>query len=605
MTEQRQKYSKRRERYKAGLKKLQFSKDSIDQMNKGLKRLLPKITKITEENEILIAAIAERMPSVEEARKVVKDETAIAEEEQKRVKTIQQECELDLAEALPMLEDAQNALNTLKKNDIDEVKSFRTPPGGVLLVMEAVCLMLEATPDRIPDPNDPSRKINEWWSASKRLLGDSSLLQRLSDFDRDRMDKKIMSVIREQYVSDKNFNEESLTKISVAATGLCLWVRAMACYDSAIRVVRPKRESLDQANEKLLVAQEELEVKRDQLKVIEKDLSTLTSKMGRAVKKLNGLKSEEELCRLKLLRAEELLESLGPEKDRWRSEVDYCTECEMKLPGDVLMAVCLISHTGNVDEKTRSILCEKFVAKIIKEKLPHTQATMDCSSSLLLHVLGSTVEARQWKNDGLSSDAFTVENAIMVHQSGDRFPLLIDPQGRATEWIKATQRNHAKRKRKNDSSKIKADVVSTAEEKSNGHATTATTATTTATNQFIILRSTDDSLLRDLVVAAECGFHVLLEHCDYDHLLSPLDMFLTRSKIILKEGEVGEASGTARGTTHILNLPATISTMGADPNFFMYMTRIIADITQTAPENIFALGSVTELLNNIVVPKFD
>jgi len=35
------------------------------------------------------------------------------------------------------------------------------------------------------------------------------------------------------------------------------------------------------------------------------------------------------------------------------------------------------------------------------------------------------------------------------------------------------------------------------------------------------------------------------------------------------------------------------------------MTRMIADITQIAPENILALGSVTELSNNIVVPKFD
>ena len=41
-----------------------------------------------------------------------------------------EECETDLAEALPMLEDAQNALNTLRKSDIDEVRSFRKVCGA-------------------------------------------------------------------------------------------------------------------------------------------------------------------------------------------------------------------------------------------------------------------------------------------------------------------------------------------------------------------------------------------------------------------------------------------------------------------------------------------
>jgi dynein heavy chain len=51
------------------------------------------------------------------------------------------EAEKDLAEALPALDKALKALNTLNKNDISEIKTFSSPPAGVLLVMEAICVV--------------------------------------------------------------------------------------------------------------------------------------------------------------------------------------------------------------------------------------------------------------------------------------------------------------------------------------------------------------------------------------------------------------------------------------------------------------------------------
>ena len=45
----------------------------------------------------------------------------------------------DLDEALPALESAIAALQTLNKSDITEVKSMVRPPNGVKLVMEAIC----------------------------------------------------------------------------------------------------------------------------------------------------------------------------------------------------------------------------------------------------------------------------------------------------------------------------------------------------------------------------------------------------------------------------------------------------------------------------------
>lgn len=59
------------------------------------------------------------------------------------VKAVQADAQADLDVALPTLEKALKALDSLTKNDITEVKSFAKPPPAVQVVMEAVCILLE------------------------------------------------------------------------------------------------------------------------------------------------------------------------------------------------------------------------------------------------------------------------------------------------------------------------------------------------------------------------------------------------------------------------------------------------------------------------------
>jgi dynein heavy chain len=60
----------------------------------------------------------------------VSEEEAVAAGEAAKVQAIKDECEADLAEALPALQAAVKALDTLTKNDITEVKGMKSPPAG-------------------------------------------------------------------------------------------------------------------------------------------------------------------------------------------------------------------------------------------------------------------------------------------------------------------------------------------------------------------------------------------------------------------------------------------------------------------------------------------
>lgn len=73
--------------------------------------------------------------------------------------SLQDECEGDLAEAMPALEAALAALDTLNPSDISLVKAMQNPPGPVKLVMESICVMKGMKPERKPDPTGSGNHV--------------------------------------------------------------------------------------------------------------------------------------------------------------------------------------------------------------------------------------------------------------------------------------------------------------------------------------------------------------------------------------------------------------------------------------------------------------
>lgn len=85
---------------------------------------------------------------VEPKKAIVDADVAKAEAAAAAAKAIKTECEEALSEAIPILEAAISALDTIKPADIKLVQSFKNPPGAIKVVMEAVCVLLDAKPLR-------------------------------------------------------------------------------------------------------------------------------------------------------------------------------------------------------------------------------------------------------------------------------------------------------------------------------------------------------------------------------------------------------------------------------------------------------------------------
>lgn len=94
---------------------------------------------------------------------------------------------------MPILNAAIAALNTLTPADIAVVKTMKSPPAGVRLVCEALCVLKGIKPDRVNDAAT-GRKIEDYWGPSKKMLGDMKFLESLLTFDKDNVPPAIIKV---------------------------------------------------------------------------------------------------------------------------------------------------------------------------------------------------------------------------------------------------------------------------------------------------------------------------------------------------------------------------------------------------------------------------
>nr|CAD7446891.1 unnamed protein product [Timema bartmani] len=223
-----------KQRYVGGLDRLLSASEDVMKLQKDLSDLKPELEKAAGETLKMMTRIERETVEVERASGLVREDEKVANVQAAAAQALKKECEADLAQAIPILEDAIAALNTLKPTDITLVKSMKNPPDAIKLVMAAVCVMKDVKPDRILDAAS-GRRVMDYWGPSKRILGDMYFLQSLKDFDKDSIAPAIMKKIRSEFLPNKDFKPHVVAKASSAAEGLCKWVIAMDMYDAVAK----------------------------------------------------------------------------------------------------------------------------------------------------------------------------------------------------------------------------------------------------------------------------------------------------------------------------------------------------------------------------------
>ncbi|XP_057342987.1 dynein axonemal heavy chain 3 isoform X2 [Manis pentadactyla] len=418
-----------RNRYLTGLQKLDFAASQVAVMQVELTALQPQLIHTSEETDKMMVKIEEETREADTKKFLVQADEKEANAAAAIAQGIKNECEGDLAEAMPALEAALTALDTLNPADISLVKSMQNPPGPVKLVMESICVMKGLKPERKPDASSSGKMIEDYWGVSRKILGDLKFLESLKTYDKDNIPLVIMKRIRERFIDHPDFQPAVIKNVSSACEGLCKWVRAMEVYDRVAKVVAPKRERLKEAEGKLDTQMQELNQKRAELKLVEDRLQALNNDFEEMNTKKKMLEENIELCSQKLIRAEKLISGLGGEKDRWTEAARQLGIQYTNLTGDVLVSSGTVAYLGAFTVDYRSRCQKQWLAQCKNKVIPGS------SDFSLSNTLGDPIKIHAWQIAGLPIDSFSIDNGIIVSNSR-RWALMIDPQGQANKWIK-------------------------------------------------------------------------------------------------------------------------------------------------------------------------
>ncbi|KAE8291050.1 Dynein heavy chain 11, axonemal Axonemal beta dynein heavy chain 11 Ciliary dynein heavy chain 11 [Larimichthys crocea] len=420
------------ERLENGLQKLQTTASQVEDLKAKLAVQEVELWQRNTDIEALLDKIGQQTDKLNQER-------AVADEEEQKVAAIQaevtkqqQETEEDLAKAEPALQAANAALNTLNRLNLTELRTFPNPPAIVTNVSAAVLVLLSPQ-GRIPKDRS--------WKASKMVMSKvDDFLQALVNFDKEHIPEATVRCVRDEHLSDPEFNPEFVRQKSSAAAGLCAWVINIIRFHEVFCEVEMKRMCLAQANADLAEAAEKLEVIRKKLAELDSSLETLTTAFEKATSEKLRFQEEVNRTNKTIELANRLVKGLESENVRWAHSVAQYHEQEETLSGDVLLTAAFISYAGSFSKKYRKELLDNLWMPFLRsQKIPILMT--DGLDPVLM--LTDDAMVAQWNNEGLPGDKMSTQNATILTNC-ERWPLLIDPQLQGIKWIKSRYGNNLK-----------------------------------------------------------------------------------------------------------------------------------------------------------------
>eukprot|EP00931_Biecheleriopsis_adriatica_P056393 TRINITY_DN33417_c0_g1_i2.p1 TRINITY_DN33417_c0_g1~~TRINITY_DN33417_c0_g1_i2.p1 ORF type:complete len:3028 (-),score=718.43 TRINITY_DN33417_c0_g1_i2:3957-13040(-) len=293
-------------RYDNGLEKIMTTEDMVGGMKADIEELVPKVKQTAADTAKLMVVIDGKQKEAAVTEEAVSKDAAETAKVAEAANTMKEDCQKDLDEAMPALNSAIAALNTLSKADLTEVKNMGKPPGGVVLVSKALCFCFQVKPKKVPAPDGRSKLDDYWEPAKKELWSDPKFLEKLMNFDKDNIPEEVMAKL-EPLGKDPDFEPDVIKKASVAACGVCKWARAMIVYDRVAKVVGPKKEQLAEAEAELAAAEASLAEKKAELKAVQDNVAKLLADFASAKEKKEDLENQLEVATKRLGTAEKLI----------------------------------------------------------------------------------------------------------------------------------------------------------------------------------------------------------------------------------------------------------------------------------------------------------
>ncbi|KAI0484690.1 dynein heavy chain, N-terminal region 1-domain-containing protein [Xylariaceae sp. FL0804] len=321
----------------------------------------------------------------------------------------------DLARAEPAVEEAKASVSNIKRQHLTEVRSMGNPPQGVRLAMESVCNLL-------------GHKITDWKTVQAVVRRDDFIASIVSFDNEKQMTKPLRTKMRTTYLNNADFTFEKVNRASKACGPLVQWVEAQVNYSEILDRVGPLRDEVDELENKALETKAEAKAVENTITSLEDSIATYKTEYAALISETQAIKTEMGRVQFKVDRSVRLLDSLSSERTRWEEGSKSFETQISTLVGDVLVAAAFLAYSGLYDQTFRKSMMEDWLHQL------HLSGVNFKPHNPMTEYLSTADERLSWQENTLPVDDLCTENAIVLKRF-NRYPLIIDPSGRVTEFL--------------------------------------------------------------------------------------------------------------------------------------------------------------------------
>lgn len=414
LAEKRKFFGDSANRLRGGMAKIIETRIKVQDMTVEMESAQRRVIEYQEECDKVLEEITKQKAETDIQAEIVSRRKEIVAVEEKECQEMARVAYAELADALPALDEANKALESLNKKDLSEVKSYSQPPLLVAKVMEAVMVL---------------KQVDPTWVEAKKQLGNADFLKELQEFDKENITQKTLTKLG-KYIQYKDFIPDIVGKVSFAAKTLCIWVRAMELFGKIYNAqVAPKKAKLLEAEAILAEKQRILAAQEEKIRLLMEKLAELQKIYAEKMQLKEDLERKAEIFRRNLERAAMLVENLAGERVRWEATIKTLEEKLGYVVGDSLLASATVSYIGPFSSDYRIAMTRSWAEQVRDLTIPCDPEFDFCD------YLANPTQVRMWNIQGLPRDTFCTENGVIVTR-GRRTPLMVDPQCQALKWIK-------------------------------------------------------------------------------------------------------------------------------------------------------------------------
>ncbi|GBG31493.1 Dynein heavy chain, cytoplasmic [Hondaea fermentalgiana] len=396
-----------------GLDKLRETANQVEELGQSLS---VKEAELEAKNKEANAKLQQMVSDQNEAEKKKTDAERMGVELDERNAKVDEQratAEAELSQAKPALLDAEKAVSDIRRAHLDEMRSLNNPPAAVKLTLEAVCVMLGLSFTS--------------WADIRRILQRREFIPDVVNFQSEDLTEDRRAKVQKM-LENPDFVEEKVLHANKACVALFKWIVSQLDYAGILLRIQPLREEIDELAKESETLRERQAEEMDKVEELEKQIAQLKEEYAVLIAETETIKSEMNSVKSKVERSTALLDSLSQENERWTEARVGFADQMATLVGDVLLSAAFISYGGFFGFQQRQTFFADWRALLSRFGISFRKGLS------LVEYMSRPAERLAWHAQGLPKDNLCEENAVIL-QHYNRFPLVVDPSGQASDFL--------------------------------------------------------------------------------------------------------------------------------------------------------------------------